>query len=201
MIAFLEGVVAQVTEASVVVAVGGVGLEVLAPSSTLGRCVPGEPVRLRTHLVVREDQLTLYGFHQVEQLTLFKRLIEVGGIGPKLGLAILSSLPVDLVVTAVANADPGLLTSAPGVGKRTAERIVLELKGRLPDELLALAGAAGMPPSSKGGLGEAGEDAIAALLALGYREGQVRAAVADLVTQAPTDAAEALIRKGLAKLR
>ncbi len=199
MISFVEGTVAEVGEASVVVAVGGVGLEVLAPASTLARCVLGQPVRLRTHLVVREEQPSLYGFHQAEQLALFKRLLDVGGIGPKLALGILSSLPASLVVTAVANGDPGLLTSAPGVGKRTAERIVLELKGRLPDELLAIGAGAG--PQGRAGIGGAGEDAVSALLALGYREGQVRAAVAELVTQFPSDAAEALIRKALARLR
>lgn len=201
MIAFVEGIVAAVGEASVVVSVGGIGLEVMAPSSTLAKCVVGREARLRTHLVVREEQPSLYGFHQAEQLALFKRLLEVGGIGPKLALGILSSLNANLIVTAVLNGDPGLLTSAPGVGKRTAERIVLELKGRLPDELVALATGGGAVPVGKVGPSAAAEDAVAALLALGYREGQVRAAVAELVAKAPADAAEALIRKALAQLR
>ena len=201
MIAFVEGAVAAVGEASVVVALGGIGLEVMAPSSTLAKCVVGREVRLRTHLAVREEQPSLYGFHQTEQLALFKRLLEVGGIGPKLALAILSSLNAHLIVTAVLNGDPGLLTSAPGVGKRTAERIVLELKGRLSDELVALAADGKAVPGGKAGLSAAAEDAVAALLALGYREGQVRTAVAELVAKAPADAAEALIRKALAQLR
>lgn len=87
------------------------------------------------------------------------------------------------------------------MGKRTAERIVLELKGRLPDELVALATGGGAVPGGKAGASPAAEDAVAALLALGYREGQVRAAVAELVAKAPADAAEALIRKALAQLR
>jgi len=196
VISFVEGVVVEVGEGTVTVALGGVGLEVLAPSSTLARCEVGAPVRLRTQLVVRDEQPSLYGFHQDEQLLLFKRLLDVGGIGPKLALAVLSNLPVGLIVTAVANDDPGLLTSAPGVGKRTAERIVLELKGRLPTELVAL-GAEG----SAAGIGGAGEDAVAALLALGYREGQVRGVVTELAAQDRNDPAEALIRKALARLR
>jgi len=196
VIAFVEGVVVEVAEAAVTVALGGVGVEVQAPSSTLARCEVGRPVRLLTQLVVRDEQPSLYGFHQPEQLQLFKRLLDVGGIGPKLALAVLSHLPVALVVTAVTNSDPGLLTSAPGVGKRTAERIVLELKGRLPTELAAL-GAGG----AEAGLGGAGEDAVAALLALGYREGQVRNVVTELAAADREDPAETLIRKALARLR
>ncbi len=197
MIAFLDGNVAEVGEFSVTVAVGGIGLEVLAPSSTLARCVVGEPIHLRTQLVVRDDQPSLYGFHMNEQLQLFRRLLDVGGIGPKLALALLSNLPVALIVTAVVNSDPGLLTSAPGVGKRTAERIVLELKGRLSDELMALGAGGGGTPSMKG----AGEDAVAALLALGYRESQVRGVITELVALNRDDPAEALIRKALGRLR
>lgn len=196
MIAFVDGVVAEVGEASVVVAVGGFGLEVLAPSSTLARCTVGQPIKLRTLLVFRDEQPSLFGFHQSEQAVLFRRLLDVGGIGPKLALAILSSIPPALVVTAVVNADPALLTSAPGVGKRTAERIVLELKGRLPEELLALDSGA-----TSAGIGSAGEDAVAALLALGYREGQVRNLIVELAAQNREDGAEALIRKALARLR
>ncbi|HRN18677.1 MAG TPA: Holliday junction branch migration protein RuvA [Trueperaceae bacterium] len=196
MIAFLDGQVAEISEVSVTLAVGGVGLEVLAPSSTLARCAVGETIHLRTQLIVRDEQPSLYGFHMNEQLQLFRRLLEVGGIGPKLALALLSHLQVPLIVTAVVNADPGLLTSAPGVGKRTAERIVVALKGLLSDELLAL-GAGGAASGMKG----AGEDAAAALLALGYRESQVRGVVAELVAQGPDDPAEALIRKALGRLR
>jgi len=196
VIAFLDGDVAEISEVSVTVAVAGVGLEVLAPSSTLARCVVGEPIHLRTQLVVRDEQPSLYGFHMNEQLQLFRRLLEVGGIGPKLALALLSHLQVPLIVTAVVNADPGLLTSAPGVGKRTAERIVVELKGRLSDELLAL-GVGG----ATGGMKGAGEDAVAALLALGYRESQVRGVVTELVARDRDEPAEALIRKALGRLR
>jgi Holliday junction DNA helicase RuvA len=198
VIAFLEGTVREVREASVVVQAGAFGVEAWAPTATLTHCTVGADVRLHTHLVVRDEAPVLYGFHHHDLLVLFRRLLEVGGVGPKLALAILSALPSALIATAVVNQDAALLTSAPGVGKRTAERIVLELKDRLPEELLA--GPGGVPRPAKLLTG-AGEDALQALVALGYRESQVAAAVAELQRQEPDDGAETLIRKALAKLR
>lgn len=195
MIAFLRGTVTEVDDVSVVVDVGGVGLELLAPTATLARCQAGQEVTLRTQLIVRDEQPTLYGFHDPDQITVFRRLLDVTGVGPKVALSVLSTLQVSLIATAVSNQDAGLLTAAPGVGKRTAERIVLELRDRLPESLLAGAGV-GRPA-----LAGAGEDAVAALLALGYRESQVKGVVAELVAEAPEDGAETLIRKALARLR
>jgi len=195
VIAFVSGTVAEVSEASVVVDVGGVGLELLAPTATLAKCQVGELVTLRTQLIVRDEQPTLYGFHDPDQITVFRRLLDVTGVGPKVALSVLSSLPVALIATAVSNQDAGLLTAAPGVGKRTAERIVLELRDRLPESLLAGAGVA------RPALAGAGDDAVAALLALGYRESQVKGVVAELLADAPEDGAETLIRKALARLR
>ena len=197
MIAFVEGEVEAVDEASVVLRVGGYGVEVQAPASTLARCRPGERVRLRTALVVREEQPYLYGFHEPDMLLLFRRLLEVNGVGPKMALGVLSALPVQLIASAVANSDPGLLTSAPGVGKRTAERIVVELRNRLPEHLVSQVAGAGAP----GALGAAGQDAVDALLALGYRESQVRGVVAELLQDDPDAAAETLIRKALSRVR
>lgn len=196
MIAFIEGEVREVREASVVVQAGAFGVELLAPAATLAHCSPGAVVKLRTQLIVREEQPVLYGFHHPDLLAVFRRLLEVTGVGPKVALGILSSLPVAVIASAVANDDAGLLTSAPGVGKRTAERIVLELRNRLPEHLLAQVGARG-----GGIITGAGEDAVAALLALGYRESQVKGVVADLAQQEPDAGAETLIRKALSKLR
>jgi len=196
VIAFVSGVVAEVAEASVVLEVGGFGVEMLAPSSTLAKCQVGHSIHLRTQLLVRDEQPTLYAFHSADQITVFRRLLEVTGVGPKVALSVLSSLPVALIATAVSNQDAGLLTSAPGVGKRTAERIVLELRDRLPESLMA-----GAEPGGARLLAGAGEDAVAALLALGYREGQVKGVVAELAAAAPDDSAETLIRKALARLR
>ncbi|MFO7545822.1 MAG: Holliday junction branch migration protein RuvA [Trueperaceae bacterium] len=197
MIAFVEGVVRELREASVVLAVSGFGVEVYAPASTLAHCRVGETSTLRTYLVVREEQPVLYGFHHGDQLLIFRRLLEVGGVGPKLALAVLSAIPTALIATAVANQDAGLLTSAPGVGKRTAERIVLELKDRLPESLMAGAGAT-VPARA---LAAAGEDAVDALIALGYRESQVKGIVAELAAASPEATPETLIRKALARLR
>lgn len=196
MIAFVEGEVTEVTETAVIVRVGGFGVEVLAPSSTLGHCTVGQQVRLRTALIVRDEQPTLYGFHDRDMITVFRRLLEVSGVGPKLALGVLSALPVQLVASAVANSDPGLLTSAPGVGKRTAERIVVELRNRLPEHLTAAVGA-----GAQAAIGAAGQDAVDALLALGYRESQVKGVVAELLREEPDATAEVLIRRSLAKVR
>lgn len=201
MIAFLEGIVREVREASVVVQAGAMGIEAWAPASTLAHCRAGENTVLHTHLTVRDETPVLYGFHHRDLLLLFRRLLEVGGVGPKLALAILSALPSALIATAVLEQDPDLLTGAPGVGKRTAERIVLELKNRLPEELLAGAGAESRPRKGRTVLTGPAEDAAEALVALGYRESQVKAAVAELVVDHPDDGAEALIRRALARLR
>lgn len=198
MIAFLEGDVREVREASVVVQAGAFGVEAWAPASTLAQCQVGERVVLHTHLVVRDEAPVLYGFHHRDALLLFRRLLEVGGVGPKLALAVLSALPTALIASAVLHQDPDLLTGAPGVGRRTAERIVLELKNRIPEELLAGPGGA---QRARRLLTGPGEDAAEALMALGYREAQVKAAVAELVAEFPDDGAETLIRKALARLR
>lgn len=197
MIVFVEGEVELVDEGSVVLRVGGFGMEVLAPSPTLARCRPGERVRLQTALIVRDEQPSLYGFHEPDMLLTFRRLLDVSGVGPKMALGLLSALPTHLIASAVANSDPGLLTSAPGVGKRTAERIVVELRNRLPEHLLAQVAGAGAP----GGLSAAGRDAVEALLALGYRESQVKGVVAELLQDDPDAAAETLIRKALSRVR
>lgn len=197
MIAFVEGTVAEVRDGSVVIDVGGVGFELQAPASTLAKCIPGERAKLTSQLIVQAEQPNLYGFHDPDQLLLFRRLLDVTGVGPKVALSVLSSIPLPLIVTAVTQQDPAPLTSAPGVGKRIAERIALELRDRLPEELLARADVKAAAPALAG----AAEDAVAALLALGYRESQVKGVVAELAAAAPEETAETLIRKALAKLR
>ena len=197
MIAFLDGVVSELRESSVVLQSGPVGLELFAPKPTLVNLSKGDAVRLHTHLVVKEDLLALYGFHHLDLLELFRHLIAVGGIGPKLALAILSAMPASTIAGAILSGDAGLLSSAPGVGKRTAERIILELGNKLPESLAAPAG--GQRPASA--LSGPGEDAVQALVALGYRESQVKQAVAELTLAKPEESAEGLIRKALGKLR
>lgn len=199
MIAFLEGVVEEVRDASLVVRAGAWGVEVSVPNGTLQATRAGEVVRLHTHLVMREDAVALYGFHARDLLTLFRLLLGVSSVGPKVALAILSHLPTQVIATAVLNDDPALLSAAPGVGKRTAERIILDLKTKMPDTLMVPGGEA--KGSRRSPLGSEGEDAVEALVVLGYREANVKAAVAELVGESPDAAAETLIRKALARLR
>lgn len=197
MIAFVEGQVADIRKQSAVIRTGLVGLEVFAATSTLGWLKKGEFVQLHTHLVVKEDLLALYGFRSADELTLFTFLITVSGVGPKVALAILSTLPAPVLAAAIRDGDTALLATSPGVGKRTAERLVLELSSRLPEELAAQAGGSGRPAGADG----VTRDAAEALLALGFREAQVRSLVAELASANPDDGAEAIIRKALARLR
>ena len=203
MIAFVEGTVAVQDEGRLVVQVGGVGLEVWVPSGTYASVRVGDSVRLHTHFAVREDAMTLYGFHDAELLQLFRLLLGVSGVGPKVALAVVSHLPVGVIAQAVANDDAPLLASAPGVGKKTAERIVLDLQSSLPESLLARA-AAGAPDDGgapAGGVTPAAQDAIDALVALGYKEARVKTLLPTLADAHPGDEAEALIRRALAELK
>lgn len=195
MIASVRGPVLELRSHSLVVQAGAFGVELLAPAPTLARCEVGREVTLHAQLVVREDSLTLYGFADRDALALFRLLLSVGGVGPKVALGLLSTLAPHLIADAVQREDAALLASAPGIGKRTAERIVVELRSKLPPELAALA------PGAAGAAAPGAEDAIAALVALGYREGQVRAQITALAKDDPSASAEALIRAALAKLR
>jgi Holliday junction DNA helicase RuvA len=195
VIAFVEGTVEEVAGDRLVVRAGAFGVEVLATPKTLAATRPGAVVRLATHLVVREDAWTLYGFADADGRAAFRHLLGVGGVGPKLALGILSALTPAQMALAVATGDAALLATAPGVGKRTAERLVVELKGKLPEALEGGAAARVAVPSG------AAEDAVAALVALGFREASVRGAVAELAAAAPEAGPEVLIRKALARLR
>lgn len=202
MIAFVEGTVDEVRDGSLIVRVGGVGLEAFVPTSVTARVKVGAALRLHTQLVVREDAWTLYGFDDPDGLRWFNLLVGVSGVGPKLALAVLSSLPRAVIAAAIVNDDPPLLSAAPGVGKRTAERIVLDLKSRLPEELMAAADGAETSGRKPGPLlGPEAQDAVEALIALGYREANVRATLIELASDDPDADAEALIRKALSRLR
>lgn len=164
MIAFLRGRLFEKHPTRVIVDVNGVGYDVAVPLSTfytLGD--PGAEVTLRVHTHVREDQLALYGFGSPLELTVFERLIGVSGIGPKLALAVLSGLEPRELVAAIERADIARLTSIPGVGKKTAERIAMELRDRLPGALTGVMGEA--PVSAR----DAERDDLASALGnLGY---------------------------------
>jgi Holliday junction DNA helicase RuvA len=191
VIASLEGRVAAVTGASLVLEVGGVGYRVFAGPGTLSSLHAGETIRLHTHHLVREDQQALYGFRSTEELGFFELITTVSGVGPKVGLAIVSSRPVADLELAILQGDEAVLTAVSGVGKRLAGRIVLELR-----EKVAAAGAVG----ASGGSSES--EVTAALEALGYtsREGReaARAAVAELEADASL---EDRVKEALRSLR
>ena len=200
MIAYLSGVVREVRENSAVVVAGGVGYEVQCPNATLAKLVVGQTAELHTRFVVREDAQLLFGFSDTDSLRLFDLLTSVSGVGPKLGLALLSAMPVSALAQGLLTGDAKLLSSVSGVGKKTAERLVLELQGKVPEHLAAGA------PSTGGGkkvalTSTASRDAVDALLALGFREANVRSAVSELLAADPDSSADTLIRKALGKLR
>jgi holliday junction DNA helicase RuvA len=131
MIGYLTGRVHAATEKDMVILVGGVGYRVLAPLPALLAHAPGVEVSLHIHTHVREDQLSLYGFQKATELELFERLINVSGIGPKSALAMLSVHSPASIAEAVEQGDAAILSHTPGIGKKTAEKIIIELKGKL----------------------------------------------------------------------
>ncbi len=159
MIATLEGMLEYRGDDSVIINVGGIGFRVYVPSSTLSQLGAGKGrVFLYTHLHVREDNISLYGFASSEELALFKNLISVSGIGSKLALALLSALNPEQLVMAIIGGDIDLLSQTPGIGKKIASRLVVELKGKLEKEWKEVA----LP------LAPESADVIAALTGLGY---------------------------------
>jgi len=191
MIASLEGVVTQVSATDAVLEVGGVGYRVYLGPSTLAGLAAGQRVKLHTHHLVREDVQALYGFKSTEELAFFELIITVSGVGPKVGLAIVSSRPVADLQLAILQGDDAVLTSVSGVGKRLAGRIVLELKEKVD--------AAGSAATSDGG-GEA--EVVAALEALGYGSRESHEAARSAVAHLPPDASlEDRVKEALGSLR
>jgi Holliday junction DNA helicase RuvA len=164
VIAHLRGRILEKQPTRVVLDVGGVGYDVAVPLSTFyGLGEPGSDVALRVHTHVREDALALYGFSTALELDLFSRLISISGIGPKLALAVLSGIEPPDLVSAIERGDLARLTAIPGVGKKTSERIVLELKDRLPRAHVVDA-ADGVAVAGTG----LRDDLLSALMNLGY---------------------------------
>lgn len=166
MIAQLEGKIAGIRGNSVILSVGGVGYQIALSTYTLGKIAGQDQALLHIHTHVREDQLALYGFLNEEELTMFELLISISGIGPKVALSILSIADVKTIRTAIVNKDPSILTRVSGVGKRTAERVIIELQNKvegvgIEDQESALAG----------------QDAIEALTSLGYSVTEAREAL------------------------
>lgn len=173
MIAGVKGILEWRGGEGIVVRVGGISFRVYVPASTLSRLgsVGGE-VELYTHLHVREDILALYGFATTEELNLFETLIKVSGIGPRLALSLLSSLSPQEISGAIASGDITALSRIPGIGKKTAGRLVVELKGKLEEALMGGVAAAGLPQDKA--------DVVAALTSLGYSASEAMKSVSAL---------------------
>lgn len=197
MIGRLRGNLAEKQPPHVLLDVNGVGYELEVPMTTLYRLPSvGEPLLLHTHLVVREDAQLLYGFFEKRERELFRELIRLNGVGPKLALALMSGLEVDELVRCVQAQDTSVLVKVPGVGKKTAERLLVELKDRFKawetvPGLTPLATESGVLNSAS----SAENDAVSALISLGYKPQEASKAVA--AVRAEDMSSEQMIRAAL----
>lgn len=190
MIGFLHGRIAAKVAPAVTVDVGGVGYELEAPMSTfLNLPAVGEPVRLITHLVVREDAHILYGFATEEERRLFRNLLKVSGVGPKIALGVLSGMSVEGFTRCVLGEDVAMLTRIPGVGRKTAERLIIEMR----DRVTSMPAAAGFPGRPAGG--DPHSEAFDALVALQYKPAEAARLLKTI--DVGTHSTEELIRMAL----
>lgn len=198
MIAHLRGSLLEKHPNSAIIDVGGVGYEVAISVSTFSSLPdPGAEVRLRVHTHVREDAITLFGFLTADEKTLFERLISVSGIGPKLAITVLSGLPASELVAAIRAGQTDRLVRIPGVGRKTAERIVLELK----DKLEGVAGAPAAPTPKPVLLSEMEHDVLSALVNLGCQRSAAETAIRKAAAAGAGGDFETLFRKSLELVR
>jgi Holliday junction DNA helicase RuvA len=192
----LAGRIVRRQPSEVLVDVGGVGYRVAIPLSTFYTLPPdGETVGLEIHTIVREDAILLFGFATLAEKRIFEALISVSGVGPKIGLAVLAGLSPDEIVAAVSSQDAPRLKAVPGVGRKLAERIVLELK----DKVETIAAASGAPVPSR--MGGGADEAESALVNLGYPATQAREAIESVRRSSPTGMPiEQLLREALRTL-
>lgn len=187
MIAILNGRVLEKYNDSLVVGMGGIGFQVFVPRVLRERLRPGDEILLHTYLAVRQEALTLYGFESLEERQMFDLLLHVDGLGPRLALAILSTLSPQAIRQAVAQERAEMFTAVPGIGPKTARRIVLQLKDRLPAE----AGLATAAPFS-----EVDAEVLAALTSLGYSVVEAQMALQSIPREVPQEV-EARLRAAL----
>ena len=180
MISYIRGTLAEKNEDSAVVEAHVVGYQIFVPVSVLSELPPlGESVKIYTYFSVREDGMSLFGILSRQDLTMFRQLIGVNGIGPKSALGILSVLKPDVLRMAVASNDAKTISRAPGVGPKTAQRIILDLKDKIkPEDVLAGGLEESLAvPEEISGVGQAGKEAVEALTALGYSAAEASGAV------------------------
>jgi Holliday junction DNA helicase RuvA len=169
MIAKLRGTIAYIRESYIVLDVQGVGYKIFLSPYTIGKMVGKEEVEIYTHTHVREDALALYGFLNLEELDMFELLISISGVGPKAGMGILAIASPKTIRTAILNEDASILTKVSGVGKKTAERVILELQNKIVDL-----------PESERQEAMAGNDAMDALVSMGYSSSEAREALKNI---------------------
>jgi len=178
MFYYLEGTVTVITQNLAVIDTGGVGYACFTTLSTLSRLETGKKAKLYTYNNVKEDAFDIYGFYDLSEKRCFEQLLSVSGVGPKAALSILSSATPEALALAIISDDETALTVAPGVGKKLAQRIMLELKDKVSKEMPSLKSSGYVPQSdSAGQAGSKQRDAAAALAVLGYSQGEISAAM------------------------
>ncbi|WP_025777857.1 Holliday junction branch migration protein RuvA [Brevibacterium sp. VCM10] len=193
MISFLSGTVQRIAADHLVVLTYGVGRKVHVTPDTLAGTRHGVEIELVTSLVVREDSMTLFGFTTEDENHTFEVLLSISGIGPRLAMAILSVMGPDELAAAITNQDANALTRVPGIGKKGASRIILELENKLPK----LTAAAPGPTLSFGG---GNQQVVDALVGLGWKEAQAEEVVAEVVKETGADAGTSVILKAALKV-
>jgi Holliday junction DNA helicase RuvA len=186
MIASINGTVLAARDNSIIIGVGGIGLDVFVPLPTYNALLGefGQRVELHTHLVVREDALTLYGFMADQERVIFTLLLAVSGIGPRLALSVVSTLSPEMLANAIQRDEPEMIARVPGVGKKTAQKIVLEMKGKLlPDTL----------PAGLSAVSVQDTEVIEALTTLGYSIVEAQAALQSIPRDATKDLEERIL--------
>ena len=196
MIYSVNGTVELIEPNLAVIDCGGVGYACRTTANTLSQLKIGEKAKLLTYLSVREDAVELFGFYDAAELNCFRMLISVSGVGPKAALSILSGMTPQAFALCVASGDSKTLTNAPGIGRKTAERIVLELKDKVSKQDVA-AGVKGSAVPIVAAPSNTYAEAVSALMVLGYSNGEATSALSGLDPLAPSDE---LIRAGLKKL-
>ena len=199
MIAYLQGRVLTITSETAIVEVGGVGYELYCSGGAFRKITVGEMVELYTYLQVKEDGITLFGFASPKEKELFLKVISVSGVGPKMGIAILTGLSADEFTQAIATADVKRLSTVKGLGKKTAEKIVLELHGKISAAEVMNASADPITAAMESGAQKVSpqdEEAISALMGLGFTKNESANAVKRAKEQGATTT-EDIIRKAL----
>ena len=177
MIASISGKVIQLTKETVIIDMNGLGIEVFVPKPLLGETEAGDLLYLYTYMLVREDNISLYGFGSLEEKQLFLQFLAVGGIGPKLSLGILSSLSIDNIRSAILSEKPDYFNRVPGIGKKTAQKIIIQMQGKLPE-------GEGLGVRS---ITDVDDAVVDALISLGYSVVEAQTALQTIPKDTPDD--------------